>query len=350
MPIFRICLLISNIIAIPLSHSIEATFSGNIFYAPVDETYIKGEGIGDSYVKFTLDESWQGVRFHTSMLSRLYENDIEVSELFAAKTTESFGWLAFGRLHIFDENVYNAMSYPWLSLPREINPLNVTYYEGFQWHYDWDKHHARFISGKSNNNTFGANTLDMYIPFGFEVRSKWGYFITKFSFAETRVDLTGTSLSGIQGGLVDLPNTVELEDKVSYYYNAVFNIPIKPFLLSLKYTVVDYKEDQYAVFDGYRARVHAAYRPAKTWTLYYTYGESKARNDFSAISSQQPSTGALLSKSLNENQFQSHHLGFVKNLSKSVKLKLQMGLAENNDSNEIERFILFGFSFDAKGL
>ncbi|WP_148100995.1 hypothetical protein [Vibrio pectenicida] len=332
------------------SYGLDATFSGNVFYAPVDETYIKGGGIGDSYVKFTIDESWQDVYFHTSFLSRLYENDIGVSELYAAKSSESLGWFALGRLHIFNENVYNAMNYPWLSLQREVTPLNVTSYDGFQWRYDWDKHHLRVVSGRSSNNDFGANTLDMYIPYGAEFRSKWKYFSTILSFAETRVDLTSTTLSNIQGSLVGLPNTVELKDKVSYYYNAVLNVPIRPFIFSFKYTVNDYKEDLYTVFDGYRLRMHAAFRPSKTWVLYYTYGESEAQNDFSAISSQQPNTGALLSKSLNENQFQSHHIGFVKNLSKNVKLKLHTGLAKNNYSSEIERFVLFGFSFNTKSL
>ena len=153
-------------------------------------------------------------------------------------------------------------------------------------------------------------------------------FSTILSFAETRVDLTSSTLSNIQGSLVGLPNTVELKNKVSYYYNAVLNVPIKPFIFSFKYTVNDYKEDVYTVFDGYRLRMHAAFRPSKTWTLYYTFGKSDAKNDYTDILSQQPNTGAALSKSLNEVQYQSHHLGFVKNLSKSVKLKLQTGLAK----------------------
>ncbi|WP_341659836.1 hypothetical protein [Vibrio sp.] len=332
------------------SYGLEATFSGNIFYAPVDENYIKGESIGDSYVKFTLDESWQenSIVFHTTFLSTLYEDEIEVSEVYAAKTVEPLGWFALGRLHIFNENIYNAMRYPWLSLQREVTPLSVTSYDGFQWRYDWDKHHLRFFSGRSNNNDFGANTLDMRIPYGAEFRSKWKYFSTILSFAETRVDLTSTTLTNIQGSLVGLPNTVELKDKSSYYYNAVLNVPIKPFIFSLKYTVNDYKEDVYTVFDGYRLRMHAAFRPSKTWTLYYTYGKSEAKNDYTGILSQQPNTGAALSKSLNEVQYQSHHLGFVKNLSKSVKLKLHTGLAKNNYSSEIERFVLFGFSFNTK--
>ncbi|CAM3885640.1 hypothetical protein [Vibrio aquimaris] len=345
--------LISGSIALTAlpSYGLDATFSGNIFYAPVDENYIKGESIGDSYVKFTLDESWQenSIVFHTSFLSRLYEDEIEVSEVYAAKTIEPLGWFALGRLHIFNENVYNAMRYPWLSLQREVTPLNVTSYDGFQWRYDWDKHHLRVISGRSNNNELGANTLDMHIPYGAEFRSKWKYFSTILSFAETRVDFTSSTLSNIQGSLVGLPNTVELENKVSYYYNAVLNVPIKPFIFSFKYTVNDYKEDVYTVFDGYRLRMHAAFRPSKTWTLYYTFGKSDAKNDYTGILSQQPNTGASLSKSLNEVQYQSHHLGFVKNLSKSVKLKLQTGLAKNNYSSEIERFVLFGFSFDTKG-
>ncbi|GLT17930.1 hypothetical protein GCM10007938_17080 [Vibrio zhanjiangensis] len=346
----RICLLILCVLYGQTIYALEATFSGNLFFAPVDETYIKGEDIGDSYVKFTLDESWKDVYFHTSMLSRLYENEIGVSELYVAKQTDSFGWFALGRLHIFNENVYNAMSYPWLSLPREVNPLDVTSYEGFQWRHDWDKHHVRFVSGRTDNNEFGTNLLNMVIPYGLEVRSKWDYFTTKFAFAETRVDLSGQSLTGIQNNLVGLPNTVVLEDKKSYYYDAVVTIPIRPVIFSFKYSQVDYVEEQYTVFDGYRLRAMVAVRPEKSLTLYYTYGESEAQNDFSAISDQLPTAAAALSKSLTEKQYHSHHLGMVKNISKNVKLKFQSGLAKSDYSHEIERFILLGFSFDTKGL
>ena len=52
------CLISGSIALTALpSYGLDATFSGNIFYAPVDENYIKEKNIGDSYVKFTLDES-----------------------------------------------------------------------------------------------------------------------------------------------------------------------------------------------------------------------------------------------------------------------------------------------------
>ncbi|MFB9190262.1 hypothetical protein ACFFUP_14610 [Vibrio ostreicida] len=325
----------------------EVFISGSLFYAPSENDYIKGEDIGDSYVKITLGDDWHGFRFKSSVLSELYENDIQISELFIEKDTGEYGRFSFGRKNLFSDRVYNSLLYPWLSFPREVYPLNVTRYEGVEWRFPWKNHNFRVVSGKSNNNELGQNTLDLTVPIGMDIKSDWHYLKSRITLAKTTADFTGSGLEAIQSGLVGLDNTVALDDQASYYYNVALEVPIGSFVLSFDTTKIDYGETQYVLFEGYRYRFLAGAKMKPDIFVYYTLGRSHSENDFSALLSQYPATGAQLYGTLQTNQYESHHLGLVKHLSRRVQLKLQGGVATNQYTSDKDTFLLLGVSFSS---